>query len=102
MNAAQMIEEQQYSNAARFERFEGFDRGDNAQDDRDQGSECIGRQHGESGGKVEIFRDWDGDFQIFAVVVTGADGHVSTFNDFPEGRAAAVACARWWLAGCPA
>lgn len=105
MSYLQIIEEQQYSEAARFDRFDGFDRGDldsHDADFRDQGVECIGRQRAEWGGKVEVFREWSDDLEIFAVVLTFADGRVSRFDDFPEGRASALACGRWWLNGCPA
>lgn len=103
MSYAQMIEEQIYSEAARYDRFDGFDRGDlDNEDFRDQGSECIGRiARTEWDGKVEIFRDWSDDFELFSVVVTFPDGHVTTYNDFPMGRESAISCARWWRDGCP-
>lgn len=104
MSYIQMIEEQLYGEAARYDRFDGFDRGDDCRDEpeRDQGSECIGRMRSEAGGKVEVFRDWSDDLELFRVVLTRDDGHVTSFCDFPGGRASAIACARWWLNGCPA
>lgn len=104
MNMIQALEEQQYSEAARYDRFDGFDRGDDCRDEpeRDQGSECIGRVRTEWAGKVEVFRDWCEGDEFFRVVVSFPDGHATTYDDFPAGRDSALGCARWWRDGCPA
>ena len=99
MSYVQMIEEQDYSASARFDRFDGFDCGDLGNDDRDQGSECIGRVRGEWGGRVEVWHLWDNGDDFYHVTVYAHPNGPSTFPFDTEAQA--KACGHWWLAGCP-
>lgn len=75
-------------------RFDGWDRGDTNQE-RDQGSECIGRMTSGGGYRVEITHLWSDNDDYFEVHVDGKRVH------FTEERDNAIVVARWWMAGCP-
>jgi hypothetical protein len=78
-------------------RFDGFDRGDIGQEeDRDQGTKCIGRMTSGGGYRVEIFHLWSDGDDFFEVYVDKKRVH------FTEERDNAIVVARWWMKGCPA
>lgn len=100
MTNVQYTEDQDYSASARFDKFDGYDRGDTGADDLDQGSECIGRMRAEFGGKVEVFHAWSDDMHFYSVTVTNTTfGTVTTLP--ADDEHAAKALARWFLNGCP-
>ncbi len=107
----QMIEEQQFSESAYFDRFLGYDRGYSEEDtkggdysDRVE-KKCIGRMRAEWDGKVEVFQfidrnDPSAPLECFEVTLTFADGRTSSYSR--DTKEQAIKYARWWLDGCPA
>ena len=76
-------------------RWDGFDRGDLVNDERDQGSRVIGRMDS-SRGRVVVTELWSDDWTGYEVAVDGRRVHSA------DDRAEALAVARWWVKGCPA
>jgi hypothetical protein len=100
MSYTQMIEEQQYSLSAQYDRFDGFDRGDTGAEPYESGSDVIGRRT-VNGYRVEIIRYWQErgtQFEeCFVVSVSGKHSDSFTYSDRAEaidyGRKLVRACA---------
>jgi hypothetical protein len=89
------LEEHLAHSAPCSSRWDGFDRGDDCQQERHQGSKVIGRMTSGGGYRVEIVELYDEDYSYFEVNVDGKRVH------WADDRAQAVTVARWWMDGCP-
>ena len=76
-------------------RWDGFDRGDLGNDERDQGTRVIGRMDS-SRGRVVVTELWSDDWTGYEVAVDAQRVHST------DDRAEALTVARWWVKGCPA
>lgn len=99
MSFAQQQEEVDFANSYNpADKFAGFDRGDDARDDeRDQGTRCIGRMTNGADQRVAIIEDFDGDCLWHSVTI---DGRRVFFEE--DNRQRAILVARWWMSGCHA
>ena len=96
MSYIQMIEEQDYSASARYDRFQGFDRGDLDRNECNTGEVVIGRMYCFHG-KVEIVETYCEYDSWFYVRVNG-----KAVTEWFDNKEQAVIVGRWWIAGCNA
>lgn len=95
MSYTQWIEEVQYSESARFDRFDGF-RDDDTADQFATGEIVIGRMTNFAGQLVEIVDAFNYDDSVYYVRLDG-----KRVTECFEDRSRAVTVARWWMSGCP-
>lgn len=102
MSYAQMIEEMEYSESARYDRFDGFDRGDTDFDDSreaNQVSTVIARESCAHGRLILTkHEDFNDGFVDFTLRFSHSDKNLYSGDD----EATARRIAAWWLKGARA